>query len=131
MRVVVNQFMSLDGVVQAPGGAEEDTDGGFAHGGWSMPYFDPEIMGSAVSEGMSSAEALLFGLAHLAGNGSGVAGNGPATPTRRPDECDQEVRRVTDADAGRPELEQHDLAVARDTPSPTSLSCAARTVATC
>jgi dihydrofolate reductase len=61
MRVVVNQFMSLDGVVQAPGGAEEDTDGGFAHGGWSMPYFDPEIMGSAVSEGMSSAEALLFG----------------------------------------------------------------------
>jgi dihydrofolate reductase len=61
MRVVVNQFMSLDGVVQAPGGAEEDTDGGFAHGGWSMPYFDPEVMGSAVSEGMSSAEALLFG----------------------------------------------------------------------
>jgi dihydrofolate reductase len=61
MRVVVNQFMSLDGVVQAPGGAEEDADGGFAHGGWSMPYFDPEVMGSAVSEGMSSAEALLFG----------------------------------------------------------------------
>jgi dihydrofolate reductase len=61
MRVVVNQFMSLDGVVQAPGGAEEDTDGGFAHGGWSMPYFDPEVMGAAVSEGMSTAEALLFG----------------------------------------------------------------------
>ena len=34
MRVVVNEFMSLDGVVQAPGGAEEDRDGGFAHGGW-------------------------------------------------------------------------------------------------
>jgi dihydrofolate reductase len=61
MRVVVNQFMSLDGVVQAPGGAEEDADGGFAHGGWSMPYFDPEVMGPAVSEGMSTAEALLFG----------------------------------------------------------------------
>jgi dihydrofolate reductase len=61
MRVVVNQFMSLDGVVQAPGGAEEDTDRGFAHGGWSMPYFDPEVMGAAVSEGMSTAEALLFG----------------------------------------------------------------------
>ena len=61
MRGVVNQFMSLDGVVQAPGGAEEDTDGGFAHGGWSMPYFDPEVMGAAVSEGMSKAEALLFG----------------------------------------------------------------------
>jgi len=61
MRVVVNEFMSLDGVVQAPGGAEEDTDGGFAHGGWSMPYFDPDVMGSAVAEGMNIAEALLFG----------------------------------------------------------------------
>ena len=61
MRVVVNEFMSLDGVVQAPGGPEEDTDGGFAHGGWSMPYFDPEVMGAAIGEGMSSAGALLFG----------------------------------------------------------------------
>jgi dihydrofolate reductase len=61
MRVVVNEFMSLDGVVQAPGGAEEDTDGGFAHGGWSGPYFDPEVMGAAVGEGMATAEALLFG----------------------------------------------------------------------
>ena len=61
MRVVVNEFMSLDGVVQAPGGPEEDTAGGFAHGGWSMPYFDPEVMGAAIGEGMSTAEALLFG----------------------------------------------------------------------
>jgi dihydrofolate reductase len=61
MRVVVNEFMSLDGVVQAPGGAEEDTDGGFAHGGWSMPYFDPEVMGAAIGKGMESAEALVFG----------------------------------------------------------------------
>jgi dihydrofolate reductase len=61
MRVVVNEFMSLDGVVQAPGGAEEDTDGGFAHGGWSMPYFDPDVMGPAITDGMSTAEALLFG----------------------------------------------------------------------
>jgi dihydrofolate reductase len=61
MRVVVNEFMSLDGVVQAPGGADEDIDGGFTHGGWSMPYFDPEVMGPAIGEGMSTAEALLFG----------------------------------------------------------------------
>src|ERR1700704_4540939 len=61
MRVVVNEFMSLDGVVQAPGGPEEDSGGGFAHGGWSMPYFDPEVMGAAVGEGMGTAEALLFG----------------------------------------------------------------------
>jgi dihydrofolate reductase len=61
MRVVVNEFMSLDGVVQAPGGPEEDTDGGFAHGGWSIPYFDPEVMGAAVADGMSTVGALLFG----------------------------------------------------------------------
>src|SRR6478736_6254465 len=61
MRIVVNEFMSLDGVVQAPGGAEEDTDGGFAHGGWSMPYFDPEVMGAVVSDGMNNADALVFG----------------------------------------------------------------------
>ena len=41
MRVVVYEFMSLDGVVQAPGGPEEDTDGGFAHGGWSHPVLRP------------------------------------------------------------------------------------------
>ena len=61
MRVVVNEFMSLDGVVQAPGGPEEDTDGGFAHGGWSHPYFDVEVMGPIVGESMDNAEALLFG----------------------------------------------------------------------
>ncbi|HEY4610892.1 MAG TPA: dihydrofolate reductase family protein [Ilumatobacteraceae bacterium] len=61
MRVVVNEFMSLDGVVQAPGGAEEDLDGGFAHGGWSIPYFDVDVMGAAVGDGMSTADALLFG----------------------------------------------------------------------
>jgi len=61
MRVVVYEFMSLDGVVQAPGGPEEDTDGGFAHGGWSMPYFDPDVMGAMIAEGMATAEALLFG----------------------------------------------------------------------
>src|SRR6187431_2183800 len=61
MKIVVNAFMSLDGVVQAPGGPEEDTDGGFAHGGWSHPYFDADVMGPAINEGMGRAEALLFG----------------------------------------------------------------------
>jgi dihydrofolate reductase len=61
MRLVIAEFMSLDGVVQAPGGPDEDTDGGFAHGGWSHPFFDPEVMGAAFNETMSEAEALLFG----------------------------------------------------------------------
>jgi dihydrofolate reductase len=61
MRIIVSDFMSLDGVVQAPGGKEEDTDGGFEHGGWSMPYFDPASMGPAIDEVMQDTEALLFG----------------------------------------------------------------------
>lgn len=61
MRIVVSEFISLDGVVQAPGGPEEDTDGGFAHGGWSHPYFDAELLGPAFTEGMERAEALLYG----------------------------------------------------------------------
>jgi dihydrofolate reductase len=61
MRIVVNEFMSLDGVVQAPGGPDEDRDGGFANGGWSAPYFDVEVMGAAINAGMEDADALLFG----------------------------------------------------------------------
>ncbi|WP_412079668.1 dihydrofolate reductase family protein (plasmid) [Streptomyces xanthophaeus] len=61
MRIVISEFISLDGVVQAPGGPGEDTDGGFAHGGWSHPFFDPETMGAAFTEAMSSTGALLFG----------------------------------------------------------------------
>ncbi|MBV8949278.1 MAG: dihydrofolate reductase family protein, partial [Actinobacteria bacterium] len=61
MRIVVSEFISLDGVVQAPGGPEEDTEGGFDHGGWSMPFFDPEVMGAFVSEAAARADALLYG----------------------------------------------------------------------
>ncbi|WP_030841702.1 dihydrofolate reductase family protein [Streptomyces hygroscopicus] len=61
MRIVISTFISLDGVVQAPGGPDEDTDGGFAHGGWSHPFFDPEVVGGAFSDALSTAEALLFG----------------------------------------------------------------------
>lgn len=61
MRIVVSDFISLDGVVQAPGGQGEDDDGGFRHGGWSMPYFDPDTMGPAVGELMDATEALVFG----------------------------------------------------------------------
>jgi len=61
MRIVISEFMSLDGVVQAPGGPEEDTDGGFAHGGWSVPYFDPEVIGGTIGAKFATVEALLFG----------------------------------------------------------------------
>ncbi|MBV9058849.1 MAG: dihydrofolate reductase family protein [Pseudonocardiales bacterium] len=61
MQLILSHFMSLDGVVQAPGGRDEDTDGGFAHGGWSMPYFDVETMGPVIGELLAITEALLFG----------------------------------------------------------------------
>ena len=61
MRIVLTDFISLDGVVQAPGGAEEDTDGGFRHGGWSMPFFDAEVMGAAIGEAASRVEAIMQG----------------------------------------------------------------------
>lgn len=61
MRIVLGEFISLDGVVQAPGGPEEDTDGGFAHGGWTHPFFDPEVMGGALGEWAAATDALLFG----------------------------------------------------------------------
>ena len=61
MRILISEFISLDGVVQAPGGADEDPDGGFRHGGWSMPFFDPDVMGSAFDEITKGADALLQG----------------------------------------------------------------------
>jgi dihydrofolate reductase len=61
MRIVISEFISLDGVVQAPGGRDEDRDGGFRHGGWSMRFFDPEVMGAAIDELSRSTDALLFG----------------------------------------------------------------------
>ena len=61
MKIILSDFMSVDGVVQAPGGPDEDTEGGFTHGGWSMPFFDPDSMGSVIGEVMARTEALLFG----------------------------------------------------------------------
>jgi dihydrofolate reductase len=61
MRIVIIEFMSLDGVVQAPGGADEDTDGGFTHGGWTHPFFDPEVVGGTFAGALTEADALLFG----------------------------------------------------------------------
>ena len=61
MKTLITEFISLDGVVQAPGGASEDTDGGFSHGGWSMKYFDPAVMGGTFAELAEQSDALLQG----------------------------------------------------------------------
>jgi dihydrofolate reductase len=59
-KIVVLSFISLDGVMQAPGGPEEDTSGGFAYGGWTVPFMD-EFSGNIMSEQMSMPFDLLLG----------------------------------------------------------------------
>ena len=59
-RIVAVESLSLDGVMQAPGRAGEDTRGGFAHGGWAAPFKDA-VMGKAMMQGMAQAGPLLFG----------------------------------------------------------------------
>jgi dihydrofolate reductase len=59
-RVSVTEFLSLDGVMQGPGDPDEDRSGGFAHGGWHLPYVDDVFMQSA-SEGMAETGGFLFG----------------------------------------------------------------------
>jgi dihydrofolate reductase len=59
-KIIVLTFVSLDGVVQAPGGPEEDTSGGFKYGGWTFPYFD-ETAGQVMDKQMSMPFDLLLG----------------------------------------------------------------------
>jgi dihydrofolate reductase len=59
-KLIVAEFISLDGVIQAPGSETEDTEGGFAHGGWTHPYWHDEI-GGHFFEAVSQADALLLG----------------------------------------------------------------------
>src|SRR5512141_1438978 len=67
--LIIAEFISLDGVIQAPGGKEEDTEGGFTHGGWTMPYWDDAI-GAHFFEAMSQADALLLGRKTWQGHGA-------------------------------------------------------------
>lgn len=59
-KLIVSEFVSLDGVMQAPGGADEDTEGGFRHGGWTIPYWHDDI-GRAFVALMQDVDALLLG----------------------------------------------------------------------
>ena len=59
-KLIVNNSVTLDGAMQAPGRPDEDRRGGFRHGGWAAPYAD-DVMAQAAAEGMSGGGAMLFG----------------------------------------------------------------------
>ena len=59
-RIVVNNYVTLDGVMQAPGHPDEDRRGGFEHGGWAPPYAD-HVMASFMAKGIERGETMLFG----------------------------------------------------------------------
>jgi dihydrofolate reductase len=59
-KVIVSEFLTLDGVMQAPGLPDEDRSGGFEHGGWQMPLMDEEA-GSVITEGLAATGGLLLG----------------------------------------------------------------------
>jgi len=59
-KLIVSEFITLDGVIQAPGGKDEDRDGGFEHGGWTWPYWHDDI-GATFGEMMKDVDAFLLG----------------------------------------------------------------------
>ncbi|MFN8440544.1 MAG: dihydrofolate reductase family protein [Caldilineaceae bacterium] len=59
-KLIVSEFITLDGVIQAPGGAEEDTDGGFKYGGWTLPYWHDDI-GIHFFQSMNESDTFLLG----------------------------------------------------------------------
>ena len=63
-KLLVSEFVTLDGVMQAPGGVDEDRDGGFEHGGWTIPYWHDDI-GTSFTKLMEGVDALLLGDARM------------------------------------------------------------------
>jgi dihydrofolate reductase len=59
-KLIIAEFITLDGVIQAPGAPDEDTDGGFVHGGWTLPYWHDDI-GAHFFQAMTEADTLLLG----------------------------------------------------------------------
>src|SRR5574338_511945 len=68
-KLIVAEFISLDGVIQAPGAPDEDTEGGFAYGGWTQPYWHDDI-GAHFFQAMTQADTLLLGRKTWQGHGA-------------------------------------------------------------
>lgn len=68
-KLIVAEFITLDGVIQAPGDSKEDTDAGFTHGGWTLPYWHDDI-GNHFFQAMNESDALLLGRKTWQGHGA-------------------------------------------------------------
>ena len=68
-KLIVAEFITLDGVIQAPGGEDEDTEGGFVHGGWTHPYWHDDI-GAHFFQAMMESDTLLLGRKTWQGHGA-------------------------------------------------------------
>jgi dihydrofolate reductase len=68
-KLIIAEFITLDGVIQAPGAPDEDTDGGFTHGGWTHPYWHDDI-GAHFFQAMTEADTLLLGRKTWQGHGA-------------------------------------------------------------
>jgi dihydrofolate reductase len=78
-KLVVSQFITLDGVIQAPGGADEDRDNGFAHGGWTQPYWHDDI-GKHFMTVVPQADAFLLGRRTYVGHAQAFEPMPPGDP---------------------------------------------------
>ena len=78
-KLIVSEFITLDGVIQAPGGADEDRDGGFKHGGWTQPYWHDDI-GKHFMTVLPQADALLLGRRTYVGHAQAFEPMAPGDP---------------------------------------------------
>jgi dihydrofolate reductase len=78
-KLIVSEFLSLDGVIQAPGGVDEDTDGGFSHGAWTIPFWHDDI-GAAFGRLMQDTDAFLLGRKTYVGHGTAFEPLPPGDP---------------------------------------------------
>ena len=84
-KLIVSEFMTLDGVMQAPGGKDEDTDGGFEHGGWTIPYWHDDI-GKSFFALMEDVRRVPARPAHVRDARRGVRADAGGRRLRRRDE---------------------------------------------
>jgi dihydrofolate reductase len=78
-KLIVHEFVTLDGVMQAPGGKDEDLDGGFTHGGWTVPYWHDDI-GAAFFAVMRDVDAFLLGRRTYVGHAGAFEPMAPGDP---------------------------------------------------